>query len=360
MSRRYTYPSVDAMLEPSVLRGLLGRSVRSVDVAPMRTTGWSSTEAVFEAVLVDGETTPAAVIKRIRWSTDWHALATDDTHGRELAIWEAGVLDRLPAAMGHAVRAAARFEDGAALLMDDLGGHFLPDDIDVTPDHVWGVLRAMAAMHARFWQDPPIADLGPATCRLERLMARISASRLRALRGVLPDNQLVATFPGGWARLPNLVDPGVARQLQALADDPTPAVTALGGYPATLLHGDLRVANVAWDGTRVRAVDWQPTVAPPGFDLVYFVHSIRGVSPVHPDEAMATYRGLLAEQLGPGQSWSWWDDHLDVCTAAVLAMMACAHALAEQHHDPRRHPVWNRLAWWVGRAQRGLRLIASA
>jgi hypothetical protein len=99
--------------------------------------------------LVDGEATPAAIIKRIRWSRDWHAIATEDTIGRELAIWEAGVLDRLPIAMGHAVRGAARFEDGAALLMDDLD-HFLPDDSDVTPERAMGVLRSMAAMHAAF------------------------------------------------------------------------------------------------------------------------------------------------------------------------------------------------------------------
>ena len=178
MSGPETYPSVDAMLEPSVLAGVLGRSVRSVALVPMETTAWSSTEAIFQAVLVDGEEGPTAVIKRIRWSKDWHAIATDDTQGREVTIWEAGVLDRLPPAMGHAVQASARFEDGAALLMDDLGRHFLPDDSDVTHERATGILRSMAVMHATFWRDPPIGDLGAATCRLERLMARISPASL--------------------------------------------------------------------------------------------------------------------------------------------------------------------------------------
>lgn len=360
MSGRMTYPSVDAMLEPSVLGGLLGRSVRSVTVAPMTTMGWSSTEARFEAVLIDGDATPAAVLKRIRWSTDWHAIATDDTRGREVAVWEAGVLDRLPPAMGHAVLAAARFEDGAALLMDDLGDHFLPDGSDVPHDRVTGVLRGMAVMHAAFWRDPPLGDLGTATCKLERLLTRISATSLAALGRVLPHNELIASFPEGWARLPTLVDPGVARDLQALADDPTPIVTALSGYPTTLLHGDLRLANVAWDGRRAIAVDWQPTVAPPGYELVYFVRTLDAGSPFHPDEAMATYRDMLAEELAPGVSWSWWDDQIDICVTAVVAMMACAFALGEDGHDPYRQPPWANLRWWVDRAGRGLRLIASA
>ena len=177
---------------------------------------------------------------------------------------------------------------------------------------------------------------------------------------MLPDNELVANFPGGWARLPSLVDPGIARELQALADDPTPAVAALAGYPTTLLHGDLRIANVAWDGTRAVAVDWQPTVAPPGFELVYFVKSLGAGSPFHPDEAMAIYRDMLADELGSGVSWSWWDDQLDICIAAVVAMMACAYALNDDGSDPRYEPRWAGIGWWVDRAERGLRLIGSA
>lgn len=288
MGARVTYPSVEAMVEPTELAGLLGRRVDSVALAAMTTVGDSTTESDFREVFVDGEATPAAVLKIVRWSRDWHAIATEDTLGREVAIWECGVLDRLPPAMGHAVRGAARFADGAALLMDDLTRHLLPDEVRVGPERQRGVLRAMAAMHATFWEDPPIGDLGTAICPLERLLTRISGTMLTSLGGVLPDIELVATFPEGWDLLAGVVDPGVARDLRALADDPTPIMAALDGYPITLLHGDLRSANVAWDGSRAIAIDWQPTVAPPAYDLVYFVTGSGGL--LHPDEAMATYR----------------------------------------------------------------------
>jgi hypothetical protein len=358
MGARVTYPSVDAMLEPAELADLLGRPVDSVALAPMTTLGWSSTEADFRQVFVDGDPTPAAVLKIVQWSRDWHAIATEDTRGREVAIWECGVLDRLPPAMGHAVRGAARFDDGAALLMDDLSLHFLPGGVPATPERARGVLGAMAAMHARFWEDPPNGDLGTAVCPLERLLTRLSATTLTSLGGVLPDNELVATFPEGWDLLAGVVDPGVARDLRALADDPTPFTSALDGYPTTLLHGDLRIANVAWDGTRAIAVDWQPTVAPPAYDLAYFMFDVhRGGSPLHPEETIATYHEMLAAELGPAGSWSWWDDQLDICLAAVVAMMASPLALGEGEHDPRRDPPWDSIHWWVARAARGLRLI---
>jgi len=358
MGARVTYPSVEAMLEPMELAGLLGRPVDSVSLAPMTTLGFSSTEADFQEVFADGEATPAAVLKIVQWSRDWHAIATEDTRGREVAIWECGVLDRLPPAMGHAVRGAARFTDGAALLMDDLTRHFLPAEVRVTPQRARGVLRAMAAMHATFWEDPPTGDLGASICPLERLLTRISATMLTSLGGVLPDIELVANLPEGWDRLTSVVDPGVARDLRALADDPAPVVTALDGYPTTLLHGDLRSANVAWDGTRAIAIDWQPTVAPPAYDLVYYVANSGGL--LHPDEAMATYREMLAAELGPAASWSWWDDQLDICVAAVTAMMANAWALGEEGYDPRRDLPWDSIHWWVARAERGLRLIGAA
>ena len=234
MGARVTYPSVEAMLEPTELAGLLGRPVNSVALASMTTVGSSSTESDFRGVFVDGEATPAAVLKIVRWSRDWHAIATEDTRGREVAIWECGVLDRLSAAMGHAVRGAARFADGAALLMDHLTRHFLPDEVRVGPERARGVLRAMAAMHATFWEDPPIGDLGTAICPLERLLTRLSGTMLTSLGGVLPDIELVATFPEGWDLLAGVVDPGVARDLRALADDPTPIMTALDGCPITL------------------------------------------------------------------------------------------------------------------------------
>jgi hypothetical protein len=287
------------MLEPTELAGLLGRPVNSVALASMTTVGSSSTQSGFRGVFVDGE----------------------------------------------------------ALLMDDLTRHFLPDGVRVGPERARGVLRAMAAMHATFWEDPPIGDLGTAICPLERLLTRLSGTMLTSLSGLLPDIELVATFPEGWDLLAGVVDPGVARDLRALADGPAPIMTALDGCPITLLHGDLRSANVAWDGSRAIAIDWQPIVAPPAYDLVYFGHGSGG--PLHPEEAMATYREMLAAELDTATSWSWWDDRLDICAAAVIAMMANAWALGEEGYDPP-DPPWDSIHWWVARAERGLRLIGAA
>ena len=84
MGARVTYPSVEAMLEPTELAGLLGRPVDSVALAPMTTVGSSSTESDFRGVFVDGEATPAAVLKIVGWSRDWHA--TVERHRRVVVV----------------------------------------------------------------------------------------------------------------------------------------------------------------------------------------------------------------------------------------------------------------------------------
>ncbi len=57
---------------------------------------------------------------------------------------------------------------------------------------------------------------------------------------------------------------------------------------------------------------------------------------------------------------SWWDDHLDICFAAVLATMVpakVAHHTMFRSQDDLEHAG---VPWWAARAMRGLRLIERA
>lgn len=355
---RQVHPSVEEMLHPAALAQALSRPVRSVARRLVAVKGWGSTDPVFEGVSLDGESTASLIVKHMYQSTDWEAISIGVATDRQVAIWESGVLDRLPDAIGHAVVSAARFDGGCALLMRNLDEHFLADDTDVSTECATDVLRGLAAMHATFWQDPPTADLGGGMCDLGRWLSMVSPAMLAELAQVLPGMEVVVGISGAWQQLPNLVDSGAVRDLRALADDPARAVAALSAYPTTLLHGDVRMANVAWDGTRATLVDWKPIAGPPGIDLIYFVSMLDEFSPFHPDEAAVLYRQMLEDTVG--DVGSWWDEHLDVCFAAVLAAIAGPKAWGLERYDPQRHPEWVAMRWWADRAQRGMRIIAQA
>jgi hypothetical protein len=64
-SRNTIYPSIDTMLEPDTLTGLVNRPVTSFRLAPFQPVGWSSTQSPFLGVYIDEEERPSLLIKRI-------------------------------------------------------------------------------------------------------------------------------------------------------------------------------------------------------------------------------------------------------------------------------------------------------
>jgi hypothetical protein len=355
------FASVEAMIAPTALSGLLGRPVASVDRSPLTPKGHSSTGATFEGVRVDGEASPSLVVKTVDRATDWVAVATGDVADREVLVWESGLLDRLPSGMGHAVVAAARFAGGSALLMRNRSDDFMADDDPLSPARHTGVLQSVASMHAAFFEDVLLERADPGLCTLETFLGHLSPARLPALRDAVPGHFIIDLIGNGWERLPELIDAGVAYDLESLSVDPSPVVRALSRYPRTLLHADVRPQNVAYDGGRATLVDWaRPCAGPPGIDVVYYLVMLDESAPVSPDDSAGEYRELLQTASGADRPLSWWDDHLDICFAAVLATMVPAkvehHTRFRSQDDPEHAGV----PWWAARAMRGLRLIEQA
>ena len=351
-----TFPSVEAMLDPGALSRLLGSNVRTVVVEPMNPKGDSSTGAGFLAVRVDDEAAPSLVVKTTRRATDWVAVATGDTTDREIASWETGLLDRLPHEMGHAVVAGARFREGSALLMRNLEHHFLADGEDVTPERLSGHLRSLAFMGAAFWKRPPLSPHQPAMCDLRRLLMHLGPAVLPLLGEAVPGHFIIDLVDEGWTTLPGLVGRELADRLRSLATEPTPAVRALTGYPQTLVHGDVRPPNAAWDGQRTTLVDWaRPCLGPPALDLAYLLMmSPEGTGA--PDPAVGEFNRFLRSSMGASEDWAWWEEQVDVCFAAVFAMMAAAVVRGETQRSSANRPS-DRVGWWAERAERGLRVV---
>jgi hypothetical protein len=91
--------------------------------------------------------------------------------------------------------------------------------------------------------------------------------------------------------------PAEARSLIAgLSEDPAPLLIALGRLPATGIHGDLNLANVALlDDGRVGLIDWQmTTLAPVAVELGWMLVSNSASLPLEPEAVMARYRETAA------------------------------------------------------------------
>ena len=149
------------------------------------------------------------------------------------------------------------------MLMPDLTQELIAwdrpgEDPVVGPATLDHVIEAIAGLHAMPWADyrPTTPDWGWPWCPLrERLMLLTRA----AAEGYRADGLAVGDrFLAGWDAFDRRA-PAEARSLIAgLSEDPAPLLTALGRLPATGIHGDLKLANVALlDDGRVGLIDWQ-------------------------------------------------------------------------------------------------------
>jgi len=100
----------------------------------------------------------------------------------------------------------------------------------------------------------------------------------------------------GWDAWDRLATPAARDVIASLSDDPQPLIEALEAQPATLIHGDLKLANVGIepDGSVV-VVDWQMVmVAPIAVEIGWFLVANVASLPLEPGEVIGRYRAHLA------------------------------------------------------------------
>ncbi len=143
------------------------------------------------------------------------------------------------------------------------------------------------------WADyrPTSPDWGWPWCPLRErllLLTRPSAERYRAEGLAVGDR-----FLAGWDAFERAgPDGGASALIRGLSDDPSPLLAALGRLPATGIHGDLKLANVALlDDGRVALIDWQMmTLAPVAVELGWLLVSNSASLPIEPEAVLARYR----------------------------------------------------------------------
>jgi hypothetical protein len=206
--------------------------------------------------------------------------------------------------------------DGAAvaMLMPDLSGELIAwerpgHEPMVGPATLNRVLDAVARLHAMRWADyrPTTADWGWPWCPLRErllLLSRPAAERYRAEGLAVGDR-----FLAGWDAFDRTASAAARTLILGLASDPSPLLAALGRLPATGLHGDLKLANVALlDDGRVALIDWQMmSLAPVAVELGWLLASNSSSLPIGPDDVLARYRDAAAhaarEPLRIGAAW---------------------------------------------------------
>ena len=119
-----------------------------------------------------------------------------------------GLLGRLPPPMDHATIACSRDESGYAVLMHDVSEFLFEPDEAVPMGDQPIVLETIAALHARFWMDPPLRDPDLDLCTIEQVTSCLAPSipaRFRPSSGRKPPRRNARAKPGPSVLCPAMI-----------------------------------------------------------------------------------------------------------------------------------------------------------
>ena len=306
---------------------------------PLAAADGRSGSLLERVVLADGR---ALVVKHVRDGGDWIMRASHD-HGRAAELWSSGVLARVPDVIDHAVVGAERAEDGWVVIMRDVSAALVPDHARLSRGDSRRVLEAAAALHAGFWDDPPLelcsmADryrfLSPATARREADGA----------------DEVPRLIGRGWERFAEVVPADVAEPVLAVLERPEPFAAALSAFGSTLLQGDLKLGNLGLTADQVVMLDWgtQTGWGPPAVEVAWYLAINWSRVDATREQVLDDFRAAEGDRHD--------EDALRLALLGGLVQLGWDKALhASGHPDPAiRAREAADLAWWTARARDAL------
>jgi Phosphotransferase enzyme family len=291
----------------------------------------------FERVTVDGE---GFFLKRLSPATDWIMRVTGDHVHRPWLIWQAGLMDQVPAGIDHTVVAMEVTGEGddaeLSMLMHDVGANLVPEGDTVVPvAHHAGFVDHLAELSAGFWgwED----TVGGLTTMAERLRFFDQVNIARELATTTPPGPIVAA-DAGWRALAERA-PALAELAAVVQREPAGLTTALASTPVTFLHGDWKMGNLGShpDG-RTILLDWAyPGSGPACWDLCWYLALNRARLPESKESTVARFQAALE---GHGIATAgWFERQLDLCVVGAMVTFGWEKALGDE----------TELRWWEQR-----------
>jgi hypothetical protein len=311
--------------------------------AVLDSTGWSGSR-LESALLEDGR---KLILKRIVPGGDWLASHTGD-EGREGILFSDGAMDRFPAGLDSAIR-AAELDDGAWwLAMEDVSDFLFGTAGPITREQSAHTLNAMARVWDEFWGE----EVAAACSFLDRQLIVGPGVSEPERDGVdLLPKQLETT----WEAFGDAVEGDVGEAVLGIAREPAAFISEFERCGTTLIHGDLRDEQLGVDGERVIAIDWGLAAnAHPAYELGwYMMHCGWRIEAVH-DEIVEDFRAAMGER----------DDARALELGIISGLAQYGWILGNSaliHPDPAERE-WARgeLAWWVPRVRRALEATGVA
>ena len=280
------------------------------------------------------------IVKHALTASDWIMQATADD-GRVARLWDSGVFAQLPSSIDAAILDVQPVPGGAVLVMRDVSDSLLSAQSASTGHPI--ALRAAAALHGA-----SLSAAADATCPLAAYYAFLSPALCRpyAAEHVVPRLALDA-----WPRFFELVDADVGAAVAAVHSDPARFAAALLARPCTLVHGDLKLANLGVQGDRLILLDWGTltTWAPPAVDYAWYLAINAAALDRAHDELLDEIRHAEPDCD---------ETALALALVGALAQLGWEKALGATSDDPAvRERETRGLVWWSSQVRSALDVL---
>lgn len=297
--------------------------------------------------LVDGTD---LIHKRVVPAEDWISRATGDD-GRVVRLWEAGVFERFPPEVDHAMVAVESEGHAWSIYMRDVSASLIPPTKRIDSDAIMRVLEGMERLHETFWR----ADL-PELCSIEDRCHLLSP---RTIRREAELGKSSPSLTAGWEAFSENVRADVAEVILRLVENPKPVADELRRSDQTLVHGDVRLDNVGLAADGIVLLDWGSMTgpAPPAVELMWFLGFDGLVFDCSRDDIESMFREVYGDRVD--------DRAMDVAFIAGFVHLGChlglnllgrSPTMARLHGtaDEKRAAAEAELAWWVERVELAL------
>lgn len=290
--------------------------------------------STFERVRIDGE---SYFLKYLSPATDWIMRSAGDHVHRPYLIWQAGIMDRVPGCIDHAVVAMEIEGTGddavLSILMRDVGPHLVPEGNAPVPEGLHGqFIEHLGRLSAAFWGFED--TIGGLATMAERLLIFDPVNVAREMAVPEPPGPIAAA-DAGWRKLRDR-----SRFLRDLAEvvweEPQLLTNPLAETPTTFLHGDWKMGNLGTHpGGRTILLDWAyPGSGPACWDLCWYLALNRARLPETKEATIARFRADLEHHCI--DTADWFDAQLDLCSIGTMVTFGWEKALGDEHE----------LRWW--------------
>lgn len=278
------------------------------------------------------------IAKTIDQQADWLMRATGDD-GRLFRLWSRGVLQRLPAGIDTAVETVEELPSGCVVVMRDVSDSLVPAGHLLTREQSRRVVAAASSLHDAF-AGMRIEGLCPLVDRLAFLTPAVARGTAdEPLRGMVLE---------GWSRFGEVVPPPIGEAVLELIERPGTLAAALGAFPQTLLHGDLKVANLGFNGATVVMLDWGTLtgMGPRAVEHAWYLAVNGAAIDASLDELLDDAARVLAPEDRDG---------LPLALLGALVQLGWEKALGATSDDPATQTRERAgLEWWCARAAEAL------